>query len=564
MKNRLEENLTGERIDEMDRYGRSSIYPKIQELLRPKRRQTLDLVNHGLAMVDDALDSNINPLEYLGHIQRIFQQSYSGKEVKATTHEEQAIIDLGCTLNRLSSAGFPHFIDRAIGKHTYAEVVNYWEIEAKNLQRRGNILDKKTLDEITLDIGSLVASQFLFILDPPSNPYEFIPLAKACGLAVKLADNLCDFREDIQKGFVNIPQEEIHHVQGIRIEGNRITQVDPNRLSLSMEYMEKEYERVQKMFESADNLLLKTRLCRPIWGKKLQGRLSLLGQFCRTWFDQAKEFMTIETLRQEDIGLHPEINFLSSDRLREIEQKYGTHLRDIISASYKQEARNTRVVKQSDPNYNPYYHKKTSEANERIRDLIQKHPEVQEVLDLGCDNGERTVELFDGKRLYGIELVKTVVDESRKKGINVYQGSMVNDVYTDNANPGGKKFDLVSIVGEMVNFMGLETDVLLERAVEQVKDEGYLLVTSMHPQFEESHDGEYVIWSHTNSTQGKWLLDEAKIPRTFLVLSKQRLQRKLDKVAQQLRCKLSLQDNSIVSNYYENMSLAMYLFRKEK
>lgn len=283
---RLEEELTRKRVNEMDKYGRSDIYHKIQTLLSGERLRTFDLVNHGLAMVDDVLDLSTQPLEYLKHIQQIFQQSFSGARVESSTPEERAVVDLGYTLNRLTSK---HFTDRAIGRHTYEEVLNFWQMETRNFQRQWQILDKKTLDEITLGVGSLVASQFLFILDPPSDPYEFISLAKTYGLAVKLADNLCDFREDIQRGFVNVPKEDIHHVNGICVEDSKVTQINPGRLSLSVEYIRKEYERIQQIFKSADNLLLRARLHRPIWNS-LGERLYLFGQLCHSWLDQARDF----------------------------------------------------------------------------------------------------------------------------------------------------------------------------------------------------------------------------------------------------------------------------------
>ncbi|MFA5792397.1 MAG: squalene/phytoene synthase family protein [Candidatus Gracilibacteria bacterium] len=296
MGNQLEAGLTHERSTEMDRYGRTQIYCKIQALLEGKRRRALDLVNHGIAMVDDVLDSKTDPLSHLKRIQEIFRQSFFGATIETSEPDEQAVVDLGHTLNELTHSAFPNFTDNAIGRHTYLEVLNYWDAEQRNLRRRWQVLDRETLDGITSDIGSLVASQMLFILDPPRDPYEFIPLAKMYGLAVKLADNLSDFRDDIQKGFVNIPKEDIHHVTGIYVEDDRLTRVDPDNLALGLEYRGREYQRAQRVFEVADNLLLKARLNRPIWDRRLDERLHLFGEFCHTWLDQAKELTLPQSL----------------------------------------------------------------------------------------------------------------------------------------------------------------------------------------------------------------------------------------------------------------------------
>ena len=559
----LEEGLTYSRTDEMSKWGRTHIYRRMRNLLGKQRGTALDLVNHGLAMVDDELDSSADSIEELKHFRELFRQSFSGARATTSTPTEQAVVDLGYTLHELASAPFLHFTDRAIGKHIFEDVLKFWDVEERNFQRKGKILDKKTLDEITLEIGAEVGSQFLYILDYPRVYNEFTQLARTYGLAVKLADNLCDFREDIQRGFVNIPQEDIHHVIGISVEGNRVVQINPNKLALSLEYIEKEYKRVEQAFASADRLMLVARARRPIWSRKLDERLCLFGQFCNSWLDQAKYFMAIETLRSYDIASHSTIPFLSADELREIEQRYGVRIGDIIHNSYRQESRNTRLVRDAHPSYNPYSHDKISVADERIRALVQEHPEIREVLDFGCDDGERTAGLYGRRRLHGIELTETAVD-AEKRGIRVYRGSMTDDVYRDKANPNGKQFDLVSIVGEMVNFVGLDTDTMLARAVEQTRNDGYLLVTAMHPEAEQSQEGKYVVWSHTKSTWGKWLLEEAKIPRKFLFLSEQGLQQRLDKVAQGLGYKLSPQGSSRVYNYYEDMPLGIYLFRKDK
>ncbi|MFH0869923.1 MAG: hypothetical protein V1866_02610 [archaeon] len=291
----LEENLDCSRTNEMSRWGRTHSYPIMRDLLKNKRGTILDLVNHGLAMVDDELDSSADPLGRLRYFQAIFQQSYSGKIIRASTQAQQAIADLGYALNELSREHVLQFTDRTIGKHTYEEVLNFWKIEEQNLQRRWKILDEATLDEITMGIGSLVASQFLYILDSPRVFNEFKQLVRAYGLAVKLADNLSDFRDDIRKGFVNISQENIHHVSGISVKDGRLTQINPEMLALSTGYMMNEYRRIEQAFASADRLMLFARARRPIWDGRLDEILCVFGQFCHSWLDQAREVVCAET-----------------------------------------------------------------------------------------------------------------------------------------------------------------------------------------------------------------------------------------------------------------------------
>lgn len=560
----LEESLTIERNDEMESSGRNSIYPELRLLLDDKKRRVLDLVNHGMAMVDDVIDSIEDPLVHLGHIQSLFMQSYSGETIEATTPDEKAVVELGNILKGLSSSGIWNLSDRALGKHTYDEVLKYWETEVENLQRKGRILNRKNLNRLNIDIGGLVASQILFIIQPPLGRFEFIQLAKAYGFAVKLADNLCDWRQDLQEGIINIPKEDIHHVRGVEIEGDQVKRMDVNEISLSMDYKSKEFKLVKRMFESADNLLLRARLRVPIWDKNLDKKLCLFGKFCRTWLKSAGVFMAIEILRSYDISNNSGMPVLTVGELRKIEQEYDVIIRDIIAASYKQESKNTQLVTEKHPNYNPYFHEKTPEANQKIRALLDNHPELQNVLDLGCNDGERTVDLYGGTKLYGMETVKTAAEKAQRKGINICQESMIDSIYRDSTNPDGRKFDLVSLTGEMVNFVGLDTDPLLEKSLKQVKDGGYFLVTCIHPKFDKNRDGKYCVWTHTKSTYGKWLLNEEKIPRVFLFLSKEGLRKRLDKILQSLECKISFQDSRVVNDYYEDAELAIHLFRIER
>jgi len=286
----LEQALISKRINEMNRFGRARIYPKIREFLPEKRARVLDLVNHGLAMVDDTLDINFPPEGQLENIIQMFRLSYFGEVVNASTDVEKVVVELGSILKEMSCVSFLKTTDYLIGKKTYQEVLNYWETEKINFQRKWKILNRKKLDEIARGIGSSVALQVLYILDSPKVYNEFIPLSRAYGLAVKLADNLCDYKEDIANGFVNIPQKDINYLGGVSIENGRVVNVDLDNLNLSKEYIDREYKRVGEVFASADRLMLLARARRPIWSKKTDEKLSLLGQFCNTWFNQAREF----------------------------------------------------------------------------------------------------------------------------------------------------------------------------------------------------------------------------------------------------------------------------------
>lgn len=283
----LEQNLTSDRVREMDETGRIRIYSEMRLLLEEKRQETLDLVNHGLAIVDDVLDTTTDPPDHLKHIRRIFEQSFRGCDVQTSEADEQAAANLGLNLAELSHG---EHADRAISDNIYQATTNFWEMETWNLQRKWAVLNRERLDCLTLNIGSLVAQQFLFILDPLCNPRELINVANCLGMAVKLADNLSDFKDDTRKGFINIPREKIRHVRGIATEGSKITRIYPDDLALDPEYIREELGQLQKIFSLADNLLLQHISKRSAQDPELGKRLHLFGQFCRTWLKQAEKF----------------------------------------------------------------------------------------------------------------------------------------------------------------------------------------------------------------------------------------------------------------------------------
>ncbi len=297
----LEKQLIKERLAEMDRYGRSQTYSELRDLLPEKQKNILDLINHGMAIVDDAIDSYEISSEYLNKLKKIFQRSFSGEIASLSTTEEKIVSDLGHQLCDLSSSKFPKITEKAIGKHTYEEVLRFWGLEEINLQRRWKILDRKKLDEINYGIGSLVASQFLFILCPPSNPYYFISLAKAYGVAVKSADNICDYRDDIAKGFINIAKEDIFALRGVCIKEDKVVSVNVEELGLDQEYIQDLYKKIMQKFESASNLLLKERLKNPIWKTNTDKRLYLFKKFCESWLYQLEQFISIETDNRTNI-----------------------------------------------------------------------------------------------------------------------------------------------------------------------------------------------------------------------------------------------------------------------
>jgi len=533
---KIEKQISQERLIEMDRYGRTKTYKEISNFLKGNIKKTFELINHVPAIIDDEIDNKKNK-NILNRAKEILSKGFRNEKIIIQNENEKQIFALGKTLHKLEKEQFKNT------KIIFEEILNYWKIEDGNLDRKGKILDSHELDKLNLNIGKSVGLQFLYLLCPNLNIEQINLLASSYGFAIKLADNLSDIKEDIEQEFINISNEDIKKYD------LKIKNLEEKNLN---EYVQNEFKRVKEKFLESDNLAKKISDKNPLEKRGI----SLFKEISHSWLKQVEEMCFVNELRKFDIQNYSEPRFLTEGEIKKMEVFYETNLAKIIQLSYEQESRNTLKNREKDFVYNPYFPEGILKANERIKKIISKYPKIKEVLDLGCDNGERTIELYSGKKLYGIEFVNDSIKQSKKKGIKVYLGSIISEVYPN------KKFDLVSLLGEMVNFVGLETNSLLKNSVKQIKDKGYFLVTCTHSNFDNSQNGEYAIWSFKKSTEKKWLLKENKIPRAFLVISKQNLFNRIKEISKNQECELTLKEEFEVQKYHENLNLGIYLFQK--
>ena len=452
---------------------------------------------------------------------------------------EKEIFELGKVLSKLNKEKFEN------SKKILNEIINYWEIEIKNLERKGKILNSRKLDELNLNIGKSVGLQFLYLLCPDLDEKSINSLASLYGFAIKLADNLSDLDEDLEQKFINISKEDI---QKYNLNLN-----NPQDKNLP-DYEKKEFERIKKSYFEADKIAEKISKENP----SQKTGILLFNGIANSWFKQVSEFCFIENLRQFDISKHKTPKFLSKNEIIDMEKFYGVSLAKIIQLSYEQESRNTLKNKEKDILYNPYFLEGILLANEKIKKIISKYPEIKQVIDLGCDDGERTLKLYSGKEIYGIEFIKESAKQSEKKGIKMHLGSMISETYKN------KTFDLVSLLGEMINFFGLDINPLLEKSIKQVKEKGYFLVTCTHSSFDKNQNGKYAIWSFKKSTLNKWMINEEKIPRAFCVISEQDLLNRIKNISQKQNCNLILKQKEEIENYYDDMKLGIYIFQKQQ
>ena len=302
MMSSLEENLDDARITEIISFGRYDIYPNMRNHLDARRKIILDLLNHGLAMVDDEMDSDHNSIDKLSHFQSLLKKSYLGTIENPSIYVKSAddvMIKLGLELRSLSKASELGIRDRDISKKIYSEVIRYLDTEKINFNRKNKILDQNVLDALSQDIGSSVARQFFYVLYPTGDVEQLDVLSNLYGFAVKSADNLCDFKNDIISGLVNISKDNINYVEGISLNNNELVSFDLKKLSLDSEYVMNEYLRIYDSFQVANDYLLEMRKTHLSKDVNTNAKMFWFGEFCNTWLRQAKEFVKINAQKSD-------------------------------------------------------------------------------------------------------------------------------------------------------------------------------------------------------------------------------------------------------------------------
>ena len=374
----LRKRISKERSLEMAKYGRTKIYDEIATFLHGDKRTAFSLINHALAIIDDIIDKNTNT-QQLERAKEILNKSFNNEKILIKQDWEEDISKLGQTLLKLRKEGFVYAIDIFYG------VTNYWNIEIRNLNRKGKILNLSDLDKLNLEIGKSIGIQFLCLLCSELDKKTISSIASVYGFSIKLADNLSDLKEDLEKGYINISEENIkkHKI--------KLTSLSGKDLRI---YRTEEFKRIKKYYKKGDEKVEEILKQSPSFKKGVL----IFKDIAHSWLNQVSEYSFIQELRQYDISNYQVPKFISAKEILKMENFYGIKLSKIIRLSYEQEARNTFLMKNENPLYNPYSHEKINQANDKIKIMIADYPEIKNVLDLGCDDGSRTLELFKGKK----------------------------------------------------------------------------------------------------------------------------------------------------------------------
>ena len=235
----LRNRISQKRLLEMKKYGRIKIYNSISNFLKGDKKIAFSLVNHALAIIDDNLDTSENKKQ-LDRAIVILTIGFQNRENLLKNSWEKDILKLGQTLLKLYENNFTE------AKEIFKEVIKYWEIEKKNIARKGKIFNSHNLDKLNLEIGKSVSIQFLYFLCPSLNKNIREKIASLYGFAIKLADNLSDLNEDLKEGYINISKEKI---KKYKINLTNLSEKDLES------YIKEEFKRVKRYYKRGDNVV---------------------------------------------------------------------------------------------------------------------------------------------------------------------------------------------------------------------------------------------------------------------------------------------------------------------
>ena len=116
--------------------------------------------------------------------------------------------------------------------------------------------------------------------------------------------------------------------------------------------------------------------------------------------------------------------------------------------------------------------KKSAIQEVRIKRILKLVPKRSKVMEMGCNTGAIIKRLKDDKKcnVSGVELARNLVDKARDKGLNVYQGNIMQ--YSN-----GARYDRVILGDVLEHYTHSETKKILENSKKMLKEGGKLIIT---------------------------------------------------------------------------------------
>ena len=228
--------------------SRMKIYRQISALLDEEKRKIFQIFNFIIAATDRLVDRNKKDPDTFLKFADLTKKVWRGEKLYRIDDYESLAIELISELKKMKEKDFNQ-VD-----YIFSDIQEFFYWQFKDSSRRWEILEIDALQRLKLEPNKRTAAIYLRLLFPWLERDDLEEIASKYGLAAKTADDIIDWYDDIQLGFINIPKEDIENLHGVTIKNGCVKYVDKEKLTLDIRYIKREIEKIEILYDEADKL----------------------------------------------------------------------------------------------------------------------------------------------------------------------------------------------------------------------------------------------------------------------------------------------------------------------
>lgn len=226
---------------------RAQYSKEIAQLLVPPSREIYQDLNYLIILIDRLVDLEYVPDTYFKDITNILLGEMSA-----------ATVANGDLIGQL--------VDKLRVNSEWAEIrrllLEHFKNEQLNVARRWEVISRQELRGIQIGNSPFFVLEF-FLLFPNESRSHLREIGEKYTFAAKVADDICDFQEDVRFGFLNVPKEALGCVKGIGTHGGKYFILSQS-CSLLPNYVRRELSLAERIFLQGDEWAQQLDLlCRP-------------------------------------------------------------------------------------------------------------------------------------------------------------------------------------------------------------------------------------------------------------------------------------------------------------
>lgn len=260
--------------------ARAKITAEMVSDLSDERKNILSYYSY-IADIDRIVDEGERKKKYLLDCLEALQSGWDEKPytTQDSPENERQLFELGQETKRsLRSDGqeWEYIFD----DFRLQIIYNYVDVS-----RRGKILSDGQIETLRRWTCEPFFRGIVHILVPRITREDADAISQSYASIAKHADDLNDFKQDIELGLINFPEDLLEQANGIEIQDGVIKRVDYEALSLSTPYVLERILELEESFQTAESTLSNMKSNYPDY----QHRLDLFHDFAYSWFAELKK-----------------------------------------------------------------------------------------------------------------------------------------------------------------------------------------------------------------------------------------------------------------------------------